>query len=569
MKRHPKKLTFCLVEARIYSCFKFLWLLLPLLSIINYQLSTVYAQQPTEEWVKRFSWENFASGISVKQDSSGNVYVLMKLYTDSTLNDFGLVKYSNSGNLIWSAYYNSPGNLNDAPVAFAVTGNGNVYITGHSSINFTQRVTTVKFNADGILQWVKIYNGGWPGGDAVSDLTLDKNGNVIITGGTFISNSLSVALAVKYAPNGDTLWVRRYDQIPNYSVMLKVITDNLNNVYIAGYYTGTSSDFLVLKYNSNGVLDWYATYNSPQSYTDIADYLALDSSGNLYVLGTTHVTGFFNNNVLVKINNSGITQWSRIFTGILQGDGRCGGPAGVVISSDGSKIFYATVCEGQNSAEFVTLLYNSVGDTIWTRRYPIGGVGIPQNNPSALILDKYNNIYVTGYASFQASSADMITIKYLSNGVQQWVATYNGPLNSFDYSYSITIDTNTNLYITGISRRQNMPTAWDAVTIKYSQPLGIISNYNELPDKFMLYQNYPNPFNPVTKIKFSVLKESITQLKIYDVLGRVVAIPVNKKLKANIYEVDYDASGLASGIYFYSLFIENTIIGTRKFVLMK
>src|SRR4030095_4961548 len=173
-------------------------------------LDSLLIAQPTQEWVRRFSGNGFANGLSVKLDSSGNLYVLMKLYTNTTLNDYGLLKYSNSGSLIWNRYYNSPGNLSDDPIAFAVTNAGDVYITGSSGINFTQHTTTVKFNANGVLQWAKVYNDGSPA-DGPLDITLDKLNNIIVTGGSATLNgSTSYSLTVKYNANGDTLWTRKF-----------------------------------------------------------------------------------------------------------------------------------------------------------------------------------------------------------------------------------------------------------------------------------------------------------------------------------------------------------------------
>jgi hypothetical protein len=90
----------------------------------------------------------------------------------------------------------------------------------------------------------------------------------------------------------------------------------------------------------------------------------------------------------------------------------------------------------------------------------------------------------------------------------------------------------------------------------------------EVPTKFFLYQNYPNPFNPVTKIKYQILKSGVVLLKIYDILGKEVAILVNEMQKAGIYELTLDASGLPSGIYFYQLKSDN-YLETKKFVLLK
>jgi uncharacterized protein YerC len=74
-----------------------------------------------------------------------------------------------------------------------------------------------------------------------------------------------------------------------------------------------------------------------------------------------------------------------------------------------------------------------------------------------------------------------------------------------------------------------------------------------VPDNFVLYQNYPNPFNPATTVRFTLQGSGFTTLKIYDALGREVAEPVNGYLQSGSHSVVFNASGLASGIYFYHL----------------
>ena len=85
---------------------------------------------------------------------------------------------------------------------------------------------------------------------------------------------------------------------------------------------------------------------------------------------------------------------------------------------------------------------------------------------------------------------------------------------------------------------------------------------------FQLYQNYPNPFNPSTTIKYSVIKSDFIKIKIYDVLGREIKILINKFKQAGTYEVQFDASGLASGIYFYTL-RAGEFTKTKKMILLK
>ncbi len=95
------------------------------------------------------------------------------------------------------------------------------------------------------------------------------------------------------------------------------------------------------------------------------------------------------------------------------------------------------------------------------------------------------------------------------------------------------------------------------------------------PQTFKLYQNYPNPFNPVTKIKYSLQVETLratslqnVTLKIYDVLGREVAILVNKEQPPGVYEVEWDAGSISSGIYFYELRTGN-FVSIKKMIILR
>jgi hypothetical protein len=98
--------------------------------------------------------------------------------------------------------------------------------------------------------------------------------------------------------------------------------------------------------------------------------------------------------------------------------------------------------------------------------------------------------------------------------------------------------------------------------------VSIEPNGQIIPEKFFLSQNYPNPFNPTTKIKFGLPIQSHAKLTVYDVLGREVWVLVNEELKAGEYNVEWNATILASGIYFYRLEADNYSV-TRKMVLIK
>ncbi|MCX6162118.1 MAG: T9SS type A sorting domain-containing protein [Ignavibacteriae bacterium] len=107
------------------------------------------------------------------------------------------------------------------------------------------------------------------------------------------------------------------------------------------------------------------------------------------------------------------------------------------------------------------------------------------------------------------------------------------------------------------------------ITINENIDKLIIYNDNNLiPDTYDLAQNYPNPFNPVTTIKYQIPKSGLVTIKIFDVLGREVKSLVNEKKDAGYYSIKFDASTLASGIYFYRL-ISGSYTSIKKMALIK
>jgi hypothetical protein len=82
---------------------------------------------------------------------------------------------------------------------------------------------------------------------------------------------------------------------------------------------------------------------------------------------------------------------------------------------------------------------------------------------------------------------------------------------------------------------------------------GIEKDFNEYPSDFYLYQNYPNPFNPVTTINYSLPSYEKVVIKVYDILGREIAEPVDEFKTAGKYSIQVDGSNLSSGVYFYSV----------------
>lgn len=95
-----------------------------------------------------------------------------------------------------------------------------------------------------------------------------------------------------------------------------------------------------------------------------------------------------------------------------------------------------------------------------------------------------------------------------------------------------------------------------------------IENENNIPIEYSLKQNYPNPFNPTTTIKYSIGSNQFVKINVYDLIGNEVASLVNEQKTSGEYKVNFDASNLSSGIYFYQL-KAGTFIQTRKMLLLK
>ncbi len=107
---------------------------------------------------------------------------------------------------------------------------------------------------------------------------------------------------------------------------------------------------------------------------------------------------------------------------------------------------------------------------------------------------------------------------------------------------------------------------WEARVLKSDKATSI--EESNIPQSFALEQNYPNPFNPTTNIRFSIPRESFVTLKVYDILGNEIATLVNERKPQGSYNVNFNASNLASGIYFCRIQASN-FISTRKMILLK
>lgn len=155
-------------------------------------------------------------------------------------------------------------------------------------------------------------------------------------------------------------------------------------------------------------------------------------------------------------------------------------------------------------------------------------------------------VTVTGgnlfYDSASAVSFAVTPLSVVYNGISYYFQRWNGTGNG---SYS---GTNPSPTITSMNNVVVQTAVYDTIP-----PIGIQNLNNGVPVVYQLHQNFPNPFNPVTKIKFDLPQQSNVNIRVYDIIGNEVARVYNGELTAGFYEVDWNASDFASGVYFYRI----------------
>jgi hypothetical protein len=226
-------------------------------------------------------------------DDSANAYVIASSIGSGTHRDYVTIKYYANGDTAWVRRYNGPANSNDFASAIAVDGSRNIYVTGHSADTgiYNEDYATIKYYPNGDTAWARRYNGPGNAWDEPGAIAVDGSGNVYVTGQSAQLNSYpwnwDYAI-IKYYSNGDTAWVRRYNGSANGDDGAGAIAvDGSGSVYVTGYCldSGTGYDYVTIKYCSSGDTAWVRRYNGPGNGDDYAYAIAVDGSGSVYVTG--------------------------------------------------------------------------------------------------------------------------------------------------------------------------------------------------------------------------------------------------------------------------------------------
>jgi hypothetical protein len=283
---------------------------------------------PTVPWILQVGAEG-TEIYDVTTDTSGNVYVTGAVYSASDSDAF-VKKLDSDGNTQWSysfggmTYDAGYGIIVDSYGSIYITGTTQTYFNVNG--DYIHDILIAKLSGDGVLQWTKTY-GSVTQPDYGFDISLDGTGSVYVTGGSWSSWGSPIrshtlgqydAFVAKFDPNtGNYIWHTFLAENLN-SIGSGIASDTNGNVYVTGnsFIPGSTHDAFIAGLNTNGNVLWFTTAGDAGTNESGRD-IALDGSGNIYVagqgLGSTMATM---DAFVLKLSNSGSLQWSTLVGGI-------------------------------------------------------------------------------------------------------------------------------------------------------------------------------------------------------------------------------------------------------------
>lgn len=536
----------------------------------------------SQEWIRTINGQSDSDdrGYGIVVDASGNVYTTGYVTNDNTGIDIIVTKHSNSGNLLWQYIFNGTGNSTDKAYGIVVDNTGNVYVTGYTTrTGGNIDYVTLKLNSSGTLKWSKTYNGGANQEDKAWGIVVDASDNCFVTGTSKSSSSGNDCVTLKYNKDGVQIWAKSFDGTKHKDDEATCMAmDSNGDIYVAGYgvFSTGNTDYLLVKYNTNGTLKWSKNYNGPAEENDRAWGIVVDATDNVYITGESAGLTSKNDIATLKYSSSGSLLWTSRFNGSEGHDDK--GYGIVVDELSNSCIITGTTETSNRGQDIVTIKLNtSNGSTSWQKTFD--GTGHSHDIAYDIVISNTagnRKVFISGSTRKGTSvqSEDIVVLVYNMSGSLLRMNSFGGEAELDDNAFGIAVDQNDNYFIAGYigveSGTNDLAFSYDMASVKYDG--GGLSSLNitsgNIPEKFGLHQNYPNPFNPTTKITFDIAENSNVTISIYDITGKMISQALNSDLTAGSYEINFNAAALSSGIYFYTL-TAGSLMETKKMTLIK
>jgi hypothetical protein len=297
----------------------------------------------------------------------------------------------------------------------AVDASGNVYISTDNSMQ------VLKYNSSGQLIWQR---GLSVGGSNVTRIALDSSANVYVTA----SNNPAGWRIIKYDTNGTLLWQRVYTSSLSFDIAYSIATDSTGAVYVCGTTDqGNQPSITLIKYDTDGVLQWQRRL---RNFTTLGYGVAVDSGNNPLVCGYSNGLA-----VVAKYNSSGTLQWQRTINS---------GTFNAVSFDTSSNVYVA----GNNDVAAFIAKYNTSGVIQWQRSLTNpSSIGASFNS---IAVNSSGDSFVCGQTTNNLGSGILLA-RYDTNGTLQWQRSILSATSVYTYgtSWSIKVDSSSNIYFSG------------------------------------------------------------------------------------------------------------------------
>ncbi|MDE2125490.1 MAG: hypothetical protein KGJ62_02775 [Armatimonadetes bacterium] len=407
-------------------------------------------------------------------DTAGDLVVTGTSYAGATAGlDILTVKYSSGGSILWQQRYNGAASMEDDGACLALDGANNVYVGGKTytgdpaSGGHGYDFVTVKYSSSGVRQWVRTYNGPGNGDDAVTAIAALPNGGVVVTGSSAGAAGGLNYETIGYNAAGVEIWQSRYTgPAGGADIPTAIAAGSDSSVVVTGYSVGTSTaeDFATIKYSANGTVLWKQRYDGSGHSTDEATCVALDGSGDAVVAGFSYggtTTGY--DYEIIKYSSAGSRLWAKRWNSASNSTDKA---AAIAIDSSGNiDVTGSTYTSPARGFDIATLQLSPNGVTKWLNVY--NSANNLDDKPTCIAVDAANNVLVAGYSDAGLQGFNTLAIKLTPTGQVRWKHRYNGAASADDVATAAAVDPATgDLYVASYS--DGGPTAqYDYLLIKY------------------------------------------------------------------------------------------------------
>jgi len=351
----------------------------------------------------------------------------------------------------------------DKAYALTVDDSGYIYVTGESMGvgSACNDYLTIKYKPNGDTAWVRRFNIGDFSMEEAHNILVDDSGNVYVTGYSFAGNWIYVT--VKYDRDGSEIW-NHYEVGPNFgNRAYSLAVDKAYNLYVTGTSENSAGDevhVLTIKYAPDGNIIWRERYDSPDYNYQRPARIATDDSANFYIAGYAYGTATHYDAMLLKYDSSGNLLWDEFYNSAF----------------DSSDFYYDMIIDDSaflysvggtnnpgNSFDVLVTKYDSAGTQKWLKTYnsPFDTADVAYS----AVLDDYGHLCVGGRSFSESALDDYLLVKYDTAGNELWSQRYNGPTSDVDLFYDLAVDSDGNIGLTGQS--WGGPTLEDYATVMY------------------------------------------------------------------------------------------------------